>query len=68
MFRYKIKITVSQLTMSTLEHRRSQDFWLGGANYKSHAMTLSDIFKEELFEGLRYRKVEGQKPKSGFGI
>ena len=31
--------------------------WEGGPNHKSHAMTSSKIFKEELFVGQRYRIV-----------
>ena len=35
-----------------LSHRGSQDFRLGGgANQKSHAVTLSETLKEEFFGG-----------------
>ena len=33
--------------------KRSQNFWLGGPNYKSHAMTSSKIFKPGTFRGTK---------------
>ena len=45
-----------------LKTRRSQDFLLEGANYKSQARRQQSFSKEELFVGQRYRRMEDQKP------
>ena len=39
--------------------------WGGGPNRKSHAMTSSQFFEEELFMGQRYRRMEGEKLGTG---
>ena len=41
--------------------------WEGGPNHKSHAMTPSETSKKEFFVGLRYRRMEDQKPWPGVG-
>ena len=64
--------TASQLDVQKLkrqsEHRDSQDFLLGGANHKLHAMTPSKIFKRGTFFGERYRRMEDQKPWPGLAL
>ena len=39
-----------------------------GPNYKSYAMTWSEIFKKEIFYGAKYRKMEDQKPLLGLAL
>ena len=36
--------------------------WGDGAKHKSHAMTLSKVFKRGTFMGQRYRRMKDQKP------
>ena len=49
--KYWIKVT--NFTYYT-QHKRSQDFWLGGgANHKLHAMMSSETSKEDIFVGAK---------------
>ena len=46
-----------------LSHRRSQDFWLGGAQTTNHMQWRHQKFsKKELFVGQRYHRMEDLKP------
>ena len=47
------------------QHRRCQNFRLGGPNHKSRAMTSSETSKEEFLCGQRYRRMEDQTPWPG---
>ena len=42
--------------------------WGGGANQKSHAIKLSEIFARGFFVGQRYRRMEDQKPWPGLAL
>ena len=42
-------------------HRRTQNFFWGGLNHKSHAMTSSKNFKRGSFVEQRYRRMEDLK-------
>ena len=68
MFDPDIGMNTKQMTKKGISrHRRSQDFDWGGPNHKSHAMTSSGTLKEEFLWGQRYRRMEDQKPRHGFG-
>ena len=64
---YRNELTVPQkLTHhKNINHRRSQDFWLGngGGGNAIHVQWRHQKFsKGGIFMGQRYRKMEGQKP------
>ena len=55
-------IFVSSSLEYTHQHRRSQDFWLGGAQTTNHMQWRHQKFsKKEVFVGQRYRRMEDLK-------
>ena len=58
------------MCIQTKEHRRNQDFCRGeGAQTTNHIQWRRQKFlKQEVFVGLRYRKIEDQKPWSGLPL